>query len=125
LFLNLGEYKNMLLDTYLEHLRRPLTYVISSSRRNIVVKFIARACKEFLNAYHNVGASNPETNGEKYVLETIAKSGESCDCIIDVGANKGYWALPTAKFFPSATIHSFEIISETAELMKKTHLIQI
>lgn len=92
---------------------------IACSRRNILIRATSRLCKEFLKGYENAHNPNIEKNGEKYVLKTIAKSGRDLNCILDVGANEGQWASVASSFFPSAIIHSFEIIPEVAELMQK------
>jgi FkbM family methyltransferase len=43
----------------------------------------------------------------------------NCDYIVDVGANRGQFAVITRKIFPKAKIHSFEPLAEPAEIFKK------
>ncbi len=41
------------------------------------------------------------------------------DFIVDVGANRGQFALISRKIFPQATIHSFEPLEEPAQIFKR------
>jgi FkbM family methyltransferase len=50
----------------------------------------------------------------RFVLQNL-----SCECVIDVGANRGQFALISRKIFPRATIHSFEPLEEPAQIFKK------
>jgi FkbM family methyltransferase len=43
----------------------------------------------------------------------------NCDYIVDVGANRGQFALIARKVFPRAKIHSFEPLEEPAQIFKK------
>lgn len=42
-----------------------------------------------------------------------------CDYIVDVGANRGQFALAARKVFPNASIHSFEPLVEPLHIFKK------
>jgi FkbM family methyltransferase len=42
-----------------------------------------------------------------------------CECVIDVGANRGQFALVARKVFPKAAIYSFEPLEEPARIYKK------
>jgi len=42
-----------------------------------------------------------------------------CDYIVDVGANRGQFALISRKVFPRAKIHSFEPLEEPAQIFKR------
>ena len=50
----------------------------------------------------------------KFVLQNL-----SCDCVVDVGANRGQFALIARKIFPRANIHSFEPLEEPAQIFKR------
>ena len=50
----------------------------------------------------------------KFVLQNL-----SCECVVDVGANRGQFALIARKVFPLAKIHSFEPLEEPAQIFKK------
>lgn len=50
------------------------------------------------------------TNGEARVLECL---GPTATSLLDVGANRGAWALEARRRCPNATIYCFEIASET------------
>ncbi len=41
-----------------------------------------------------------------------------CECIVDVGANRGQFALIARKVFPDAVIHSFEPLEEPAQIFR-------
>jgi FkbM family methyltransferase len=43
----------------------------------------------------------------------------SCECVVDVGANRGQFALAARKVFPQAAIYSFEPLAEPALIFKK------
>lgn len=45
-----------------------------------------------------------------------------CDFIVDVGANRGQFALIARKLFPTACIHSFEPLDEPAEIFKSVFI---
>jgi FkbM family methyltransferase len=55
---------------------------------------------------------DPRTNGEYWLLEQLGSFDPRT--IIDVGANGGEWSVRCARLFPSAMIHSFEIVPQTA-----------
>jgi FkbM family methyltransferase len=50
----------------------------------------------------------------KSVLQNL-----KCDYVVDVGANRGQFALIARKMFPKAKIHSFEPLEEPAQIFKK------
>jgi len=43
----------------------------------------------------------------------------NCNYVVDVGANRGQFALITRRIFPRAKIHSFEPLEEPAQIFKK------
>lgn len=43
----------------------------------------------------------------------------SCACVVDVGANRGQFALIARKTFPQAFIHSFEPLQEPAQVFQR------
>jgi FkbM family methyltransferase len=58
------------------------------------------------------------TNGEGFVLDCLATHAHT---IVDVGANRGDWALEAARRCPRATIYCFELASATRrELLQRT-----
>ncbi len=58
------------------------------------------------------------TNGERFVMDCLAPQAQT---IIDVGANRGDWALEAARRCPRATIYCFELASATrSELLQQT-----
>ena len=50
----------------------------------------------------------------KFVLQNL-----SCECVVDVGANHGQFALIARKVFPLAKIYSFEPLEEPAQIFKR------
>lgn len=59
---------------------------------------------------------DPRTNGEYWLLAQLCSFDPRT--IFDVGANRGDWSEHCARLFPSAMIHSFEIVPQTAERLK-------
>jgi FkbM family methyltransferase len=57
-----------------------------------------------------------ELNGERHLLERTAAFGFAT--LFDVGANQGGWARAARAAHPRATIHCFEILPATFELLR-------
>ena len=55
---------------------------------------------------------NMTTNGEEWLLRTLAKRGQ-LKCAFDVGANSGEWLALCRKHHPGVSIHAFEIAPPT------------
>jgi FkbM family methyltransferase len=91
---------------------RPL---IASHRTNPVIRRIARGCRRFLDQYENFDY-DPRSNGEAAVLGRLAGCG--LQCLFDVGANRGEWALLAHRLHPRASIHCFEIHPTTADVLR-------
>lgn len=90
-----------------------LSYV-AAHRRNPVVSKLAGFSRSLHMAYENFNY-DPERNGEHFVLRALA--GEEVRTILDVGANVGNWARMAHRIFPQATVHCFEIVPQTWELL--------
>ena len=90
---------------------------IANERRSPEVRARAIECIQFLKCYENAFNHDFNTNGERFVLETLAKRRLSC--IFDVGANVGDWALLAHQICPDAQIHCFEVMRLTSEELKK------
>lgn len=67
---------------------------------------------EFLHAENN----DFRTNGEARLLECL---GSTASTILDVGANRGAWALEARRLCPNATIYCFEIAAETRRYLRE------
>jgi hypothetical protein len=91
--------------------------LVGRNRRNPLVRFAARKCARFLECYENASNYDFDTNGERFVLETLAV--RQPDCVFDVGANVGDWALMALRYFPETSIHCFEIVAETAATLRQ------
>lgn len=53
------------------------------------------------------------------VEHRLVLQGLGCECVVDVGANRGQFALIARKVFPQASIHSFEPLEEPAKIFEK------
>jgi FkbM family methyltransferase len=49
----------------------------------------------------------------------LALRGLNCEYIVDVGANRGQFAVISRKIFPKAKIHSFEPLAEPAQIFRR------
>jgi FkbM family methyltransferase len=49
----------------------------------------------------------------------LALRGLNCEYIVDIGANRGQFAVISRKIFPLAKIHSFEPLEEPAKIFKR------
>ena len=88
---------------------------IARHRRNRLVGTAAASCTRFLDAYENLNYDS-RSNGESFVLETLKPTKPSC--IFDVGANVGHWSLMAHAICPDATIHAFEILKSTYDVLE-------
>jgi FkbM family methyltransferase len=59
---------------------------------------------------------DPRTNGEYWLLSQLGSFDPRI--IFDVGANGGEWSVRCARLFPSAMVHSFEIVPQAAGRLK-------
>ncbi|TAF65598.1 MAG: FkbM family methyltransferase [Cytophagales bacterium] len=79
-----------------------------------------------INWLENNNNTNFETNGEKYFLEQLfpAFSKQENNCLLDVGAHEGAWAITAEKILQKQniphTIHLFEPMRQTFEKLKQT-----
>jgi len=91
--------------------------IVGRNRRNPLVRFAARKCARFLECYENASNYDFDTNGERYVLETLAARRPGC--VFDVGANVGDWTLMAQGYLPETSFHCFEIVAETAATLRQ------
>ena len=78
---------------------------------------LAQYCSTWLSWYENLNY-DIVTNGERYVLERLRAAAP--EVLFDVGANIGDWTVAASELHPSATVHAFEIVSETrAQLLER------
>jgi FkbM family methyltransferase len=87
---------------------------IQDNRRAWAVRMAARAARFFNNSWEYPSYSIEE-NGEKALLHSLA--GEDIRTIFDVGANIGDWSCDCASLFGNASIHSFEPVPATFEVL--------
>lgn len=90
---------------------------IANERRSPQVQALASEYSKFLDYYENAYNYDFNSNGERFVLESMAKYNFSC--VFDIGANVGDWALLAHQNFPNAKIHCFEIVKQICEILNK------
>jgi FkbM family methyltransferase len=78
----------------------------------VVSRELFKLARRYSLIYDNFNYDS-RTNGEYWLLSQLRSFNPGT--IFDVGANRGEWSEHCAKAFPSATIHSFEIVPQTAE----------
>ena len=83
---------------------------VARHRRHLLLRKLAGACRRYL-AWHGNASYDWTTNGEAFVLDTVARFGPRV--IVDAGANIGEWSLAAAARCPDAIIHAFEIAPPT------------
>jgi FkbM family methyltransferase len=89
-----------------------LAAFVARHRRGLVVRKVAGLCRRYLGWFDNVDYEL-ETNGEAFVLETLARFGPCM--ILDAGANVGDWTRAARARCPDAAIHALEIAPPTYE----------
>ena len=79
----------------------------------------ARSMATYANAYYDIFYRNCSgditANGETELLARLG--GLPVNVAVDVGANVGDWTLAMKRAAPGATIHAFEIVPQTADVM--------
>lgn len=92
-----------------------LQEIIVKNRRSIPLRLIAKYSEMYLRSWYNEARWDFETNGEAFVLSRFNQWAQGRKVTIwDVGAHYGEWSEAAHKLASSATVHSFEIIRETA-----------
>jgi FkbM family methyltransferase len=81
-----------------------------SRRTKSLVEFSELVALAYANAQYDVAI-----NGETWLLNRLAAF--SPRVMIDVGANRGEWCIAAFQTNPTATIHAFEIVGETFNLL--------
>jgi FkbM family methyltransferase len=100
----------------LERAQRAFIRQVALRRRTAPLRFTARFARAFLRAYGNWDY-DPESNGERRVLEVLGRSAPRC--FFDVGANAGAWTQLARGSVPSADVHCFEIVPDTARDLER------
>jgi FkbM family methyltransferase len=88
-----------------------LTIWLATHRRSSIATAGARAARLYLEMYENHNYEY-DSNGESWLLRRIATIKPTC--IFDVGANVGDWTADARAAAPKASVHSFELVPETA-----------
>jgi len=93
-----------------------LAFALCKRRNRAAVRSIHAAFTAFRYRFENVNF-NFNTNGERRLLERLALTKPLI--IFDVGANTGDYALLVSQLCADATIHAFEPLPSTFEILKK------
>ena len=89
---------------------------LARHRQATALRKLAQYCETFLHFYNNYDHNMAE-NGEVAILDALR--GSDPRVLFDVGANQGDWANVGATRFPNATIHCFEIVSDTFSVLER------
>jgi FkbM family methyltransferase len=89
---------------------RKWTWSMLASHSDAPVVRATRSAVDWLIEYLRAENHDFVTNGEARLLECL---GPTATTILDVGANRGEWALEARRRCPNATIYCFEVASET------------
>ena len=72
--------------------------------------FLYLLCQKYIKIYEGFSYVF-EKNGEKNLIKKLKKN--DLKTVFDVGANQGDWTSIALNFFESASVHSFELSSQT------------
>ena len=89
---------------------------VSRHRRRWPVRLLGRACYLFYRGYENRNFDSA-SNGEEWCLRSLSRA--DIRCVLDVGANIGDWTRLARQYFPAASIHSFEIVPQNMEQLRR------
>lgn len=87
-------------------------------RANAFFRTVAKLSRQYLKWYQNAGYKS-DRNGERWLLETLARGGADVRMVVDAGANVGKWALMAAAALPDAVIHSLELVPPTFQQLQQ------
>lgn len=93
-----------------------LVRALGDRRDQADTQVFAGFCRLFLRAYENY-EYDIERNGEAWLLGRLAALNPQV--VFDVGANVGDWSLRAARLLPGATIHAFEPVPTTFEILAR------
>jgi FkbM family methyltransferase len=98
-------------------MKKLIKHLLTRHRRNPVMAKIGETSRRIYQCWENINFDIHE-NGESFVAETLGTIG-GMGVIIDVGANKGEWALMASNRFNSKSIHAFEVIPSTYSICRE------
>jgi FkbM family methyltransferase len=99
-----------------QRVRHTLAHQVALRRHALPLRATATCARAFLLAHGNC-SYDLELNGERRVLEVLGRF--SPNCIFDVGANVGTWTQLAHGAAPTAEIHCFEIVPDTAGTLQQ------
>lgn len=94
------------------------SWIVNNRRRAPIVR-ASRAAARFLNAYHNTGEYDFESNGEAFALRVFARIAPEDPVVWDVGAHHGEYSEAVREMLPRARVVSFEILPPIAEKLRQ------
>jgi len=97
-------------------MREWLRKFLARNRRNWLIGKVGRNLLYYYQGFDNQDYSL-ETNGEEFVLRAIARVYPGAT-VLDVGANRGDWAMAAARTIPHGRIHAIEVIPATFEKLR-------
>lgn len=89
---------------------------LARHRQSRLLRLLVAGSRGFVQCCENYNY-NPKTNGEHHLVRMLAS--QSMECVFDVGANVGRWAMAVREMCPSAIIHAFEIVPQTFERLQR------
>jgi FkbM family methyltransferase len=93
-------------------MKKKLYLFISSNRRKLIFKTLAKLARFYVNAFENLN-NDHNTNGEFWLMNIIKSF--HIKVVFDVGANVGKWTTEARNLFHEARIYSFEPIPDVFE----------
>jgi FkbM family methyltransferase len=104
--------RSLILDQYRNLIRK--------NGKSKIVKFIYQLANSFVIAYHYETCSDIEKNGELYIIKSLKQNyGDQKVIVFDVGANRGQYTNLINKHLNNSTIHCFEIVPQTFNILTK------
>jgi FkbM family methyltransferase len=97
-------------------LKHRLFVAIATNRRAGLLRFSHGAARAYLRGYDNINY-DMLSNGEARVLACVGATNPTC--LFDVGANVGDWARQAVSVASGAKIHCFEIVPDTAAVLRQ------
>jgi FkbM family methyltransferase len=109
-----GLLRDRRLRSLVDRARNRLTPAVARRRDDLGFRALTAVSKAYLDMVANV-SFDIEVNGELSALRALDRPA----CLFDVGANVGDWSIAAAGLFPQARIEAFEIVPDTAAVMRR------
>jgi FkbM family methyltransferase len=93
-----------------------IIHLLAKNRKKFPVRFVSELAKKFVRGCENY-SYNGHLNGEDQVLQKL--SPLNLEVFFDVGANRGIWSIMVRRFFPTSSLHCFEIAPPMHEILDR------